>query len=69
MQTVLGDYKSLKLQLDGIVPPGHGFHRNLLFDTLYASLPRDPQANTAELAAYTAVASLLMNMDEAITKE
>jgi len=25
------------------VPPGHGFHRNLLLDTLYASLPRDPQ--------------------------
>jgi quercetin dioxygenase-like cupin family protein len=22
---------------------GHGFHRNLLLDTLYASLPRDPQ--------------------------
>ena len=43
MQTALGDYKSLKLQLDGIVPPGHGFHRNLLLDTLYASLPRDPQ--------------------------
>jgi len=37
------DYKDLKLKLDGIVPPGHGFHRNLLFDQLYASLPRDPQ--------------------------
>jgi hypothetical protein len=31
--------------------------------------PRDPHANAAELAAYSAAASLLMNMDEAITKE
>ena len=37
------DYKGLKLKLDGMVPPGQGFHRNLLFDTLYASLPRDPE--------------------------
>ena len=37
------DYKDLKLKLDGIVPAGHGFHRNLLFDAMYASLPRDPQ--------------------------
>ena len=37
------DYKGLKLQLDGMVPPGKGFHRNLLLDTLYASLPRDPE--------------------------
>ena len=37
------DYKDLKLQLDGFVPPGQGFHRNLLLETLYASLPRDPQ--------------------------
>ena len=37
------DYKGLKLKLDGLVPPGHGFHRNLLLDTLYTSLPRDPQ--------------------------
>jgi len=37
------DYKDMKLKLDGMVPPGHGFHRNLLFDALYASLPRDPQ--------------------------
>jgi quercetin dioxygenase-like cupin family protein len=34
-------YKELKLQLDGFVPPGQGFHRNLLFDMMYASLPRD----------------------------
>src|SRR3972149_343340 len=37
------DYKGLKLKLDGLVPPGQGFHRNLLFDAMYASLPRDPQ--------------------------
>ena len=43
MQERPDNYKELKLKLDGIVPPGHGFHRNLLFDTLYASLPRDPQ--------------------------
>jgi quercetin dioxygenase-like cupin family protein len=35
-------YKDLKLQLDGFVPPGQGFKRNLLFDMMYASLPRDP---------------------------
>ena len=43
MQAKVDDYKDLKLKLDGLVPPGHGFHRNLLLDTLYASLPRDPQ--------------------------
>jgi hypothetical protein len=37
------DYKELKLKLDGIVPAGLGFHRNLLFEAMYASLPRDPQ--------------------------
>ena len=43
MHAGLDDYKDLKLKLAGFVPPGHGFHRNLLLDTLYASLPRDPQ--------------------------
>ncbi len=37
------DFKNLKLKLDGMVPSGSGFHRNLLFDALYTSLPRDPQ--------------------------
>jgi hypothetical protein len=37
------DYKNLKLRLDGMVPAGHGFHRNMLFDALYASIPKDPQ--------------------------
>lgn len=36
-------YKDLKVALEGFTPPGHGFHRNLLFDAMYASLPRDPQ--------------------------
>ena len=43
MEARLDSYKDLKLKLDGMVPPGHGFHRNLLFDALYSSLPRDPQ--------------------------
>ncbi len=43
------DYKALKLQLDGMVPPGHGFHRNMLFDAMYASLPRDPQGEGPDL--------------------
>ncbi|HVG51585.1 MAG TPA: cupin domain-containing protein [Xanthobacteraceae bacterium] len=42
--TTLKDYKELKLQLDGIVPAGQTFFRNLLFDQVYASLPRDPNA-------------------------
>ncbi len=44
MNATLKDYKNLKLQLDGIVPAGNTFHRNLLFDQVYASLPRDPNA-------------------------
>jgi quercetin dioxygenase-like cupin family protein len=43
MQVDPANYKDLKLKLDGIVPPGHGFHRNVLLEALYASLPRDPQ--------------------------
>ncbi|MEI9805289.1 MAG: hypothetical protein WDN48_13700 [Pseudolabrys sp.] len=43
MDAKLSDYKDLKLKLEGFVPPGYGFHRNLLFDALYASLPRDPE--------------------------
>jgi hypothetical protein len=31
--------------------------------------PRDPRLDVAELAAYTALASLVLNLDEAITKE
>src|SRR4051812_44588573 len=36
-----GDDKSLKLKLDGLVPPGRGFFRNMLFDQLYASMPKE----------------------------
>lgn len=43
MHAKTDDYRDLKLRLEGIVPPGHGFHRNLLLDCLYASLPRDPR--------------------------
>jgi len=37
------DDKALTLQLNGYVKPGQGLHRNVLFDQLYASLPKDPQ--------------------------
>src|SRR5262249_23574326 len=30
MEARLDNYKDLRLKLDGLVPPGHGFHRNLL---------------------------------------
>ena len=36
------DYTTLKLKLDGLVPAGRGFFRNMLFDQLYASIPKDP---------------------------
>src|SRR5688572_29997486 len=41
--SAINDYKDLKLQLDNLVPPGQGFFRNLLFDKLYASIPKDPE--------------------------
>ena len=44
-------YKDLKLQIGGLVKPGQGFHRNMLLETLYASLPKDPQA---KVQIYTA---------------
>lgn len=50
----LDRHKELKLQLDGILPPGQQFHRNLLLDQLYASVPKDPhvrvQVYNAEIA-------------------
>ncbi|MBI4273573.1 MAG: hypothetical protein HY659_02580 [Rhizobiales bacterium] len=39
----LDDYKDLKLRLDGLVAPPAQFQRNMLFDQLYASIPKDPQ--------------------------
>jgi hypothetical protein len=56
------DYKELKLKLTGYTGPGHELHRNILLDTLYASLPRDPQVKVqiynAEIAplGYTQLA-------------
>jgi quercetin dioxygenase-like cupin family protein len=50
----LHDYKALKLQLDGLLKPGEQHKRNVLFDAVYASLPKDAEANvlvfTAEIA-------------------
>jgi quercetin dioxygenase-like cupin family protein len=37
------DYKEMKLQLDGYLKPGEKLHRNMLFDSLYANVPKDPQ--------------------------
>ena len=37
------DYRELKLRLDGYTKPGQDLYRNVLLDTLYASLPRDPE--------------------------
>ena len=39
----MDDDKALTLQLSGYVNPGQGLYRNVLFDRLCASLPRDPQ--------------------------
>ena len=39
----LNRYKDLRLQLDGCLKPGEQLHRNVLFDQLYASIPKDPE--------------------------
>jgi quercetin dioxygenase-like cupin family protein len=39
----LDDYKNLKLKLSGYTKPGQELFRNVLFDQLYASMPRDPE--------------------------
>lgn len=36
-------YKELKLRLDGYVKPGQQLFRNVLFDQLYGSIPKDPE--------------------------
>ena len=41
--TAHDQYKALRLQLDGYLKPGQELHRNVLFDQLYASIPKDPQ--------------------------
>ena len=38
------DYRDLKLKLSGYTKPGQELFRNVLFDQLYASIPKDPQA-------------------------
>jgi len=35
--------KDMKLPLQGYLKPGEQLHRNVLFDQLFSSLPRDPQ--------------------------
>jgi quercetin dioxygenase-like cupin family protein len=48
------DHKALKLELEGYLKPGEQMHRNVLFEAMYASLPRDPavqiQIYNAEIA-------------------
>jgi quercetin dioxygenase-like cupin family protein len=41
----LHEYKEMKLKLDGYLGPGEKLHRNMLFDTLYANVPKDPQVH------------------------
>jgi len=38
------DFADLKLKLSGYTKPGQELFRNVLFDQVYASLPKDPQA-------------------------
>jgi quercetin dioxygenase-like cupin family protein len=52
--TFAAQLADLKLQIDGLVPPDKLFRRRVLFDGLYASFPKDPEAKvqiyTAEIA-------------------
>jgi quercetin dioxygenase-like cupin family protein len=50
-QTLDDQYKDLKLQIGGLVPAGKELHRRVLFDQLYASLPKDAEA---KVQIYTA---------------
>ena len=47
-------HNDIQLQLQGPIPPGRQFHRNVLFDKLYASIPKNAEAKvqvyTAEIA-------------------
>jgi quercetin dioxygenase-like cupin family protein len=40
----LDDYRDLKLELDGTLGPGEQHKRRLLLDSVYAFLPKDPEA-------------------------
>jgi quercetin dioxygenase-like cupin family protein len=48
------DYSDLKLQIGGFLGPGEQHKRGLLLDSMYAFLPKDPEAKvlvfTAEVA-------------------
>jgi quercetin dioxygenase-like cupin family protein len=46
-----GHYKDLKLKIQGLVPAGQDLHRQVLFDQLYSSIPKDPKAR---VQVYTA---------------
>jgi hypothetical protein len=50
-QTIDAQAAGLKLQIEGLVPPDKLFHRRMLFEGLYASLPKDPEA---KIQIYTA---------------
>ena len=50
-QTLDAQLVNLRLQIDGLVPPDKLFHRRVLFDGLYASFPKDPEA---KVQIYTA---------------
>jgi hypothetical protein len=44
-------FEGMKLQIQGFVPPGKQFHRNVLFDRFYYSIPKDVEA---KVQIYTA---------------
>jgi quercetin dioxygenase-like cupin family protein len=46
-----GPYNDLKLKIQGLVPGGQELHRQVLFDQLYSSIPKDPEAR---VQVYTA---------------
>ena len=37
------DYRELRLRLSGYIKPGQELYRNVLFDKLFTSIPRDPE--------------------------
>ncbi|HZP77573.1 MAG TPA: cupin domain-containing protein [Pseudolabrys sp.] len=47
----VADYTELKLALDGHLKPGEQHRRNVLLDSVYASLPKDPQAKVLVFTA------------------
>jgi hypothetical protein len=51
VQFQLDKYKDLKLQLDGFLKPGEQHKRNVLLDSVYASLPKDSQAKVLVFSA------------------